>query len=246
MIFVARLLQEKCQEQHQDLYMIFIDLTKAFDSVHREGLWKILKKIGCPPKLISVTCSFHDGMLGCVLDNGETFAPFHVTQGTQQGCILATLLFSIFFSMMLMLAFKDFDIGVPIQFQTDGSVFNLRRLQARTKVFSSVIQDSLFADDCALVAHNQDSAQQLFDRFAKAAHRFGLRVSSKKTEVMLQPSNKQNYSAPVIPAGDTVLKAVNRFCYLGSLLSTATNIDEDVSARLAKVSAAFGRLTKRL
>ena len=68
----------------------------------------------------------------------------------------------------------------------------------------------------------------------------------KKTEVKLQPSNKQNCSAPVIQAGDTVLKAVNGFCYLDSLLTSAANIDEDVSVRLAMVSAAFGGFTKCL
>ena len=48
MIFTARQVQEKCREQHQDLYMIFVDLTKAFDSVNRQGLWQVLRKIGCP------------------------------------------------------------------------------------------------------------------------------------------------------------------------------------------------------
>ena len=32
MIFTARQLQEKCQEQNVDLYMTFVDLTKAFDN----------------------------------------------------------------------------------------------------------------------------------------------------------------------------------------------------------------------
>ena len=36
MIFTARQLQEKCQEQNVDLYMTFVDLTKAFDTVSRE------------------------------------------------------------------------------------------------------------------------------------------------------------------------------------------------------------------
>ena len=42
MIFSARQLQEKCREQHMDLVMVFIDLVKAFDSVDRTGLWKVL------------------------------------------------------------------------------------------------------------------------------------------------------------------------------------------------------------
>ena len=48
MIFTARQLQEKCQEHNMDLYMTFVDLTKAFDTVSREGLWKIMAKFGCP------------------------------------------------------------------------------------------------------------------------------------------------------------------------------------------------------
>ena len=49
MIFTARQLQEKCQEQNVDLYMTFIDLTKAFDTVSRDGLWKIMTKFGGHP-----------------------------------------------------------------------------------------------------------------------------------------------------------------------------------------------------
>ena len=54
MIFTARQLQEKCQEQNVDLYMTFVDLTKAFDTVSREGLWKIMAKFGCPAKFIAM------------------------------------------------------------------------------------------------------------------------------------------------------------------------------------------------
>ena len=42
MIFTARQLQEKCHEQNVDLYVTsyktFVDLTKAFDTVSRDGL----------------------------------------------------------------------------------------------------------------------------------------------------------------------------------------------------------------
>ena len=162
--------------------------------------------------------SFHDGMMGCVLDDGEISSPFDISNGTKQGYVLAPMLFSIFFAMMLLVAFKDCDLGVSMQFRTDGSVFNLRRLQARTSVFSVILRDLLYADDCVLLAYTESVAQQLFDRFSNAARRFGLTVSLKKTEVMLQSAKGDSATIPVIKSGETVLKVVDRFCYLGSVV----------------------------
>ncbi|VDM00944.1 unnamed protein product [Schistocephalus solidus] len=45
-IFAARQLQEKCQEMRTHLYTMFMDLTKALDTVNCEGLWKIMQKFG--------------------------------------------------------------------------------------------------------------------------------------------------------------------------------------------------------
>ena len=84
MIFSARQLQEKCQEQYKDLYLVFIDLTKAFDSVNRPGLWVILSKMGCPDKFISIVKSFHDGMFASVIDGGSMSSQFIVSCGTKQ------------------------------------------------------------------------------------------------------------------------------------------------------------------
>ena len=91
--------------------MTFIDLTKAFDSVHREGHWRVLKNIGCPDKFVSIVRSFHDGMMRCVLDKGENNVDPYILHGTKQSCVLATKLFSIFFAMMLLVVFKDCDLG---------------------------------------------------------------------------------------------------------------------------------------
>lgn len=44
MIFVTHQLQVKFMEQHRYLYKTFVDLTKAFDTVSRDGLWKLMEK----------------------------------------------------------------------------------------------------------------------------------------------------------------------------------------------------------
>ena len=59
MIFVLRQIQEKCREQNMGLYAAFVDLTKAFDTVSRNGLWKILACLGCPPKFLTILCLLH-------------------------------------------------------------------------------------------------------------------------------------------------------------------------------------------
>ena len=96
------------------------------------------------------------------------------------------------------------------------------------------------------MAHTQADAHQLFSRFLNASTRFGLTVSLRKTEVMLQPVNRLTSLPPVIIAGETALPAVEKFCYLGSTLSSDVNIDNDISSRLDKTSHSFGRLSRRL
>ena len=168
MIFAACQLQEKCMEQHQDLYTTFVNLTKAFDTVRREGLWKIMSKFGCPETFISIVRQFHDGMRACVLDNGDASEAFSVTNGVKQGCVLAPTLFSMMFSAMLTDAFRDSDIGILIRFRSDGKLFNLRRLKAVTKVIETALRDFLFADDCALNTCLEQEMQSLVDSFSSA------------------------------------------------------------------------------
>ena len=45
---------------------VFIELTKSFDLVSRDGLFKVLAKIGCQHKLVSMTEFFHTGINGTV------------------------------------------------------------------------------------------------------------------------------------------------------------------------------------
>ena len=134
MIFSLRQLQEKSREQRQPLYIAFIDLTKAFDLVSRSGLFAILERIGCPPKLLKLIISFHDNMQGTVQYDGSTSGSFPIKSGVKQGCVLAPTLFGIFFSVVLSSAFGTSEEGVYIRTRSDGKLFNLARLRAKTKV----------------------------------------------------------------------------------------------------------------
>ena len=126
MIFAARQVQEKCRVQNLDLYTVFVDMTKAFDTISRYGLWQTLRKIGCPDLFVDIIRLFHEGMVARVQDQGQTSEPLSVTNGTKQGCVMAPLIFTLVFSAMVYDAFHDNDLGALIRFRTDGNVFTLR------------------------------------------------------------------------------------------------------------------------
>ena len=242
MIFTARQLQEKCQEQNVDLYMTFVDLTKAFDTVSRDGLWKIMAKFGCPPRFIAMVRQFHDGMQARVQNDGEFSEPFEVTNGVKQGCVLAPTLFSMMFSVVLMDAFQDSDTGFPMRYRFDGNIFNLRRLQAKTKVQTDVLDELLYADDMDKNASTEAKMQRATDQVSQSCDNYDLTISTKKTEVVHQPAPGKPYNEPTITVNGQKLKVVDKFTYLGSTLSRAVHIDDEITARIAKASVAFGRL----
>lgn len=246
MIFSIRQLQEKCLEQHQDLHLLFIDLTKAFDTVSRPGLWAVLGKLGCPAKFVQLIRSFHDGMLARVIENGEVSDSFPVSNGVKQGCVLAPTLFSLLFAQMLAAALQECDAGINIHYRTDGPFFNLRRLRSRTKVKRTIVRDFLFADDCALAAHTEEDLQKLADCFSTASKAFGLTVSIKKTEVLRQLAPSSNHPPPNITMDGNSLNNVESFKYLGSCINSSANLDDEVLSRLSKANQAFGRLHTRV
>ena len=233
MIFTARQLEEKCQEQNVDLYMTFVDLTKAFDTVSRVGLWKIMAKFGCPAKFIAVVRQFHNGMLARVQNDD----PFPVTNGIKQGCVLASTLFSIMFSAMLTDAFQDGDNGIPIRYRFDGKLFNLRRLQAKSKMQTEVLDEFFFADDMAKGAPTEEKMQKGVDEVSDSYDSYDLTISIKKNEVVYQRTPGKPYKEPNITVKGQRLQVVDKFTYLVSTLSRV-----EVNARIAKACAAFGRL----
>ena len=78
MILALRQVQEMCMEQNMPLYIVFIDFTKAFDTVPREALWIVLQKFGCTNKFTNLLKSLHQGMRAIASYDGDTSESFDV------------------------------------------------------------------------------------------------------------------------------------------------------------------------
>ena len=133
---------------------------------------------GCPQKFINIIRSFHDGMQRCVLNNcatstqGRNFKISIVTslsrpisgspvRRTKQGCVLAPLIFGVFFQWCCMVAFKDSC--------SDKGVFNLRRLQA-ARLASRFSRQLIYMEDLHFVNDYMHSSAALLQHSQRTMH----------------------------------------------------------------------------
>ena len=142
---------------------------------------------------------------------------------------------------------RDIDNGVYITTRSDGKLFNLARLKARTKTRRELLTELLFADDTALIAHDQEQMQSMVDIFAGTARRIGLEINTQKTEVLYQPSpTNTNPDTPTIVVNGEALKVVSSFKYLGSTVTEDNRADKEIACRIRSSCASFGKLETKL
>ena len=97
------------EEGHFLVLVLYRPYQSIYDSVDRTLLWDAIARFGVPPGMLAVIREFHDGMQACVRSNdGECSDKFDVGQGLRQGCVLAPLLFNMFFTAILRVAEKRF------------------------------------------------------------------------------------------------------------------------------------------
>ena len=92
-----------------------------------------------------------------------------------------------------------------------------------------------FAEDLALLAHNQNQIQDKTCRLETFSAKTGLRINLRKTELI-----KINTTATTpITVGGEPIKVVESFVYLGSTITKQGGTDEDVTSRIGKARGAF-------
>ena len=223
MMFVIRRLQELARKKRISLYVCFIDLTKAYDSVDRTLLWTVLARFGVPQNMISVIRQFHDGMRVCVrLDDRVCSRWFAVEQGLRQGCVLAPLLLNIFFATVINVASTRFKAVRGIM----DALVHLRKKRgpvergeatAGESVRATPLWGMLYPDDAGVVSRSPEQLRKMRGVIVVVCATFGLTVSEAKTEIMCLRAKEMPESTATfsVEAAGQVYNQTNEFVYPG-------------------------------
>jgi hypothetical protein len=191
-LFTLRKISELSIEWQQRLYLAFVDLRKAFDSIPRPALWAVLRARGVPEALLNAVVDLHTDTTCRVRVGGARSRAFGMAYGVQQGCPLASVLFNVFFDTVVREA-----LAAP---GCEGAGVTLRRRAAmeaelaqpqsgaaaeRAALVELEIPVLMLADDLVILAPTAEALQRVLAALEAACRRWGLIISTDKTELML-------------------------------------------------------------
>ena len=217
-IATLRIIIEQSIEWQSSLYINFIDFEKAFDSISRDVLWRLLRHYGLPDKIVTIIRVLYEGFSAQVVHNGQKTQPLDMRTGVRQGCLLSPLLFLVALDWVTRTAF-DRKRGIQWTFTTS-------------------LEDLDFADDMALLSHRIQDMRDKTRALEVQSAKVGLKINATKTKLM-RIGTKRGDSVSV--AGERV-EEVDEFTYLGSIVSKRGGTDEDIQARIGKARQAFAML----
>jgi len=211
---------EQVNEWNATLYVHFVDFEKAFDSLHRDSLWTIMRQYGIPQKLIQMVKTLYEDFQCSIMDENETTDWFPVTTGVKQECCMSGFLFLLVINWVMWRTVEGERTGIRWDFTT-------------------MLEDLDFADDIALLSSTMDHIQHKTTRLEDNAAKVGLKLNNKKCKIMKTNSKSDNK----LKVGENEVEEVESFTYLGANITKDGVGTVDVKKRVALASAQFKRLS---
>lgn len=210
---------EKSKEHQKDVYMCFIDYSKAFDCVDYDRIWLTLRDMGIPEHLIVLLRNLYTNQEATVRTEHGVCKWFPIEKGVRQGCILSPYLFNLYAEQIIRNAglYED-ERGIKLGGRT---INNLR-----------------YADDTTLLAESEDDLKQLLLKVEQRSLEMGLSLNINKTKIMTT-----NGSAKVWINNEEI-ETVNSFNLLGSTINDKATSVDDIKKRIALGKSAVNDLSR--
>lgn len=217
-IFTLKNIIEQSKEWNSTLYINFIDFQKAFDSVHQDTLWILLKEYGIKEKIINIIKRLYKDFRCTVAHNGQSTEPFEIRSGVRQGCPMSGFLFLLI---------------------VDWTMREATRVKRGIRWgLMDRLEDLDFADDIALLSESRKEMQDKTNEVNRIAEKCGLKINTAKTKVMRINASSERR----ITIHGEEIEEVERFRYLGATLDSDGGTSAEIKNRMQAAGTAFRKL----
>ncbi|KAG0424540.1 hypothetical protein HPB47_028249 [Ixodes persulcatus] len=186
-LFVITQAMEIANHEQRPLYLGFLDISKAYDSVNHSLLWRVLEELGMPVEWRNLLQQIYRDNSVVVQWGAEFTEPIKATRGLRQGCPLSPLLFMLYIAG-LERALEDSRLGFRMCYGEEG-----RQVDQR-------IPALIYADDVVLMAGSLEELQELLDTCGEEGTTLGLTFNPSKSGVlragMEQQETQETEDAP--------------------------------------------------
>ena len=153
-----RWIMGKAREFQKNIYFCFIEYAKAFDCVDHNKLWKILKEMGTPDRLICLLRNLFAGEESIVRTGHGTKDWFKIGKEVYQDYIWSPCLFNLYAEYIMRNA-------------------GLEETQARIKIARRNINNLRYADNTTLVAESEEELKSLLMTVKEESEKVGLKLN---------------------------------------------------------------------
>ena len=216
-VLALRRIIEEVRKNNLPSVMVFIDFKKAFDTINRQKMIKILTAYGIPTRIVQAISDMYSNTRARVQTPEGLTAEFQIKTGVLQGDTLAPYLFIMVLDYALRKAIGD---------KGNELGFTIKPRQSR-RLPAQVITDLDFADDIALLSNEIKEAQELLSRVERECAVVGLGINAKKTKYITR--NNRDEEVITTRTGEP-LEKVEDFKYLGSWVAST---EKDIRVRKA-------------
>ena len=209
-IALRNIIEKSNARQDQELWLLFIDYSKAFDTVVHKKLWKAFINLGVPKHLVWLLQKLYQKAKGVMRVEQEKTEPFKFEKGVRQGCLVSPIAFIM--------------VGEVIMRITEEKCGNLRR---GYNAGGRDIWNIRYADDTTLIARSREDLERMAEELRRASLEFGLKINNAKTNVMNIGGKGK------IRIERDEIEDVQKVKFLGSMVTAEGDCLTEIKRRLA-------------
>ena len=217
-ILTLQTIASKYKKLKKPVYAIFVDFSKAFDSVCRQALYLKLAENNATGKFYNVIRDMYKNSNGKIKLSGHISNTFDIKKGTEQGHPLSPDLFKLYLKNLS--PDLDFD-NCPMLDHT-------------------FISHLLWADDLILLSLDKQTAQNQLDSLNDFCMKWGLEPNIGKTKAMVMGCNpNKEHQKLDLRLGKLSIETVSDYCYLGLIITDSGGLKNAQATLKNKAMRAF-------